>query len=91
MKRRTQSRFLSPTAATVVRRQIQRGQQFRSEVDAYWKRCEQVADQELSNLEAAYALAALDGLAAFVLWLHGPRRHAWGWTLLLPPIAAVPG
>ena len=61
VKRRTQSRFLSPAAAAVVRRQIQRGQQFRSEVDAYWKRCEQVADQELSNLEAAPQKAAKKG------------------------------
>jgi len=61
VKRRTQSRFLSSDEATVVRRQIQRGQQFRSEVDAYWKRCEQVADQELSHLEAASQEAAKKG------------------------------
>jgi len=61
VKRRTQSRFLSATEATVVRRQIERGQQFRSEVDAYWKRCEQAADQELSNLEAAPQEAAKKG------------------------------
>ena len=61
VKRRTQSRFLSPTEATVVRRQIERGQQFRGEVDAYWKRCEQTADQELSNLEAAPQEAAKKG------------------------------
>ncbi len=61
VKRRTQSRFLSSTEATVVRRQIERGQQFRSEVDAYWKRCEQAADQELSNLGAAPQEAAQKG------------------------------
>lgn len=61
VKRRTQSRFLSAAEAAVVRRQIERGQQFRSEVDAYWKRCEQAADQELSNLEAAPQEAAKKG------------------------------
>jgi hypothetical protein len=61
VKRRTQSRFLSSDEAAVVRRQIERGQQFRSEVDAYWKRCERVAEQELSNLEAAPQEAAKKG------------------------------
>ena len=58
IQRRTQSRFLSPAEAAVVRRQIERGQGFRSEVEAYWKRCEQAADQELLNLEAASPEAA---------------------------------
>jgi len=61
VKRRTQSRFLSSDEATVVRRKIQRGQRFRSEVDAYWKRCEQAAAQELSHLEAAPQQAAKKG------------------------------
>jgi len=43
VKRRTQSRFLSSGEAAVARRQIERGQQFRGEVDAYWKRCERIA------------------------------------------------
>lgn len=61
VKRRTQSRFLSPTEATLVRRQIEGGQPFRSQVDAYWKRCEQAADQELSSLRAAPPEAAQKG------------------------------
>ena len=58
VKGRTQSRFLSAAQATLAGRQIERGQQFRSEVDAYWKRCEQAADRELSNPEAAPQEAA---------------------------------
>ena len=61
VKRRTQSRFLSPTEAAVVRRQIERGQEFRSEVDSYWKHCERAADEELNNLEAAPQEAAKKG------------------------------
>ena len=61
VKRQTQSRFLSADEATVVRHQIERGQRFRSEVDAYWKRCERTADQELSKVEAAPQEAAKKG------------------------------
>ena len=61
VKGRTQSRFLSAGAAVVVRRQIERGQQFRNEVDAFWKRCEQAADKELDDLEAVSQEAAQKG------------------------------
>jgi hypothetical protein len=61
VKGQTQSRFLSANEATVARRQIERGQRFRSEVDAYWKRCERAADQELSKVEAAPQGAAKKG------------------------------
>ena len=61
VKGQTQSRFLSADQATVARHQIERGQRFRSEVDAYWKRCERVADQELSQVEAAPQEAAKKG------------------------------
>jgi hypothetical protein len=61
VKGRTQSRFLSADGATVVRHQIERGQQFRSEVDAYWKRCERAADQELSKVDAVPQEAAKKG------------------------------
>ena len=61
VKGRTQSRFLSDEQAVVVRRQIERGQQFRNEVDAFWKRCEQAADKELDDLEAASQEAAKKG------------------------------
>ena len=58
---RTQSRFLSAEDAVVVRRQIEQGKQFRNEVDAFWKRCEQAADKELDDLEAASPGAAQKG------------------------------
>ncbi len=61
VKGQTQSRFLSADQATVARHQIERGQRFRTEVDAYWKRCERVADQELSKVEAAPQEAAKKG------------------------------
>ena len=61
VKGRTQSRFLSAEEAIVVRRQIERGQQFRNEVDTFWKRCEKAADQELDDLEAASQEAAQKG------------------------------
>ena len=61
VKGRTQSRFLSDEQAVVVRLQIERGQQFRNEVDAFWKRCEQAADKELDDLEAASQEAAKKG------------------------------
>ena len=61
VKGRTQSRFLSAEEAVVVRRQIERGQQFRNEVDAFWKRCEQAADKELDDLQAASPEAAQKG------------------------------
>ena len=61
VKGRTQSRFLSAEEAVVVRRQIERGQQFRNEVDAFWKLCEQAADKELDDLEAASSEAAKKG------------------------------
>lgn len=61
VKGRTQSRFLSAAQAPLVGRQIERGQQFRSAVDDYWKRCEQEADRELSNPQAASQEAAKKG------------------------------
>ena len=72
VKRRTQSRFLSPPEAAVVRRQIARGQEFRREVDSYWKRCEQAANQELSNLEAAPQEAAKKGGSK-----RSSKRRSW--------------
>lgn len=61
VKGRTKSRFLSPEQAVVVRRQIKQGKQFRNELDAFWKRCEQAADEELDDLEAASQEAAKKG------------------------------
>jgi hypothetical protein len=58
---RTQSRFLSEEEAAVVRRQIERGQQFHSDVGSFWKLCEQAADKELDDLQAASPEAAKKG------------------------------
>ena len=54
---KTRSRFLSSEQAEMVRRQIDAGQQFRRQVDAYWKICEQWADQELDDSQTAAATA----------------------------------
>ena len=61
VKGRTQSRFLSEEEAVVVRRQIERGQMFRNEVDAFWQCCEQAADKELDDLQAASQESAKKG------------------------------
>jgi hypothetical protein len=58
---RTQSRFLTPQQAEIARRQIEAGHEFRQQVDAYWKPCEQWADQHLEQSEAASPEAAQKG------------------------------
>ena len=58
---RTQSRLLSPRQADVVRRQIQAGHQFRQQVDAYWKICEQWADEEVEGTSTQTAEAVKKG------------------------------
>ncbi len=50
---RTQSRFLSPAQAQLVRRQVQAGQHFRRQVEAFWEACEQWADAQLEAPTAA--------------------------------------
>ena len=47
----TRSRFLSPEEAPRARQQIERGQQFRRQVEAYWAACEQWADAQLEARE----------------------------------------
>jgi len=47
----TRSRFLTAEEAEVVREQIERGQQFRRRVEAYWAVCEQWADAQLEGRE----------------------------------------
>jgi hypothetical protein len=58
---RTQSRFLTPQQAEIARRQIEAGHEFRQQVDAYWKLCEQWADQQREQTEAASPEAAQEG------------------------------
>ncbi len=61
VKGRTQSRLLTPRQAEIARRQVQAGHEFRQQVDAYWKLCEQWADEELDETPAACAEAAKKG------------------------------
>ena len=58
---RTQSRLLSSEHAEVVRAQVEAGQQFRKHVEAYWQACEQWADAQLEEPEAASQEAAKKG------------------------------
>ena len=48
---RTRSRFLRPEEVQRAREQIERGQQFRRQVEAYWAACEQWADAQLEARE----------------------------------------
>ena len=54
----TQSQWLDGGHVDTVRRQIEDGQQFRKNVEAYWQACERWADAELESPEAASKGAA---------------------------------
>lgn len=58
---RTQSRFLSAVQAELVRRQVQAGQQFRRQVQAFWEACEQWANAQLEGPAAASEAAQKRG------------------------------
>jgi hypothetical protein len=58
---RTQSRLVSPQQADMVRRQIGAGHEFRRQVDAYWKICEQWADEEVKGASTDTAEAVKKG------------------------------
>ena len=58
---KTRSRFLTATQAAIVKRQIEAGHRFREQVEAYWKACEVLADQEIASPEAASEEAAKKG------------------------------
>ena len=49
---RTWSRRVTAAQAEVLRQQIEAGQQFRKDVEAYWEACEQWADSELDPADA---------------------------------------
>jgi hypothetical protein len=53
VKGKTRSRFLTPQQAAVARRQIETGQEFRNQVEAYWEGCEDWADRELEGSATA--------------------------------------
>jgi hypothetical protein len=57
---RTNSRFVSEAQAELVRRQVQAGQQFRRQVEAFWEACEEWADAQLQD-SAATAVAQKKG------------------------------
>jgi hypothetical protein len=44
----TQSRWLTAEQADLVRQQVEAGQRFRAEVEAYWAACEAWADAQLA-------------------------------------------
>ena len=48
----TRSRRVAAAQTDVLRQQIEAGQHFRKEVEAYWQACEQWADAELDSAEA---------------------------------------
>jgi len=51
----TQSRWLTAEQVAVARRQVEAGQQFRAQVEAYWAACEAWADAQLEAPAAAPA------------------------------------
>ena len=57
----TRSRYLSAEQAAVARQQVEAGQRFRKQVEAYWQACEQWADAQLEDTEAASQEAAKKG------------------------------
>jgi hypothetical protein len=58
---RTESRFVSAAQAELVRRQVQAGQQFRRQVEAFWEACEQWANAQLEGPAAATEAAQKRG------------------------------
>ncbi len=61
MKGRTRSRWLDAKQARQVREQVEAGQEFRKDVEAYWQACERWADAQLEAREAASDEAAKKG------------------------------
>jgi hypothetical protein len=58
---KTVSRMVPAAMAEVLRRQIEAGQEFRKDVDAYWDACERWADTKLDAPDAASDEAAKKG------------------------------
>jgi len=61
VKGRTQSRWLDGEQARLVRQQIEAGQRFRKDLEAYWQACERWADAQLDAPEATSQEAAKKG------------------------------
>jgi len=58
---RTQSRLVSAGQTELVRRQVEAGQGFRRQVEAFWEACEQWADAQLESPAAASEAAQKRG------------------------------
>jgi hypothetical protein len=58
---KTRSRHVPAARAELLRQQVEAGQQFRKQVEAYWQVCEQWADAQLDAPEAASQEAAKKG------------------------------
>ena len=56
---RTQSRWLTAEQADHARQQVDAGQRFRAQVDAYWAACEAWADAQLDTPAAAQPVAGV--------------------------------
>jgi predicted oxidoreductase len=61
VKGRTRSRYLTGEQAELARRQIEAGQQFRQQVEQYWRACERWADAELDAAAGSDAQGAEKG------------------------------
>ena len=57
----TRSRYLTAEQAALARQQVEAGQAFRAQVDAYWQACEQWADAQLDTPEAVSQETAKKG------------------------------
>ncbi len=60
---KTRSRYMSAEQAALARQQVETGQAFRRRVEAYWRACEQWADAQLEEPEAASQETAKKGAA----------------------------
>jgi hypothetical protein len=58
---RTQSRWLGAERVDLARRQVEAGQQFRAQVEAYWAACEAWADAQLAAPAATPAAGQKGG------------------------------
>jgi len=58
---KTRSRYVAPEQVATVQQQIAAGRQFREDVGAYWKACEQWADEQLEPSVASSQAAEKKG------------------------------
>ena len=70
----TQSRWVAAEQADLVRRQVEAGQQFRKQIEAYWEVCEHWADAQLQAPPAASQEAAQKGGSKRPSRPKSPRR-----------------